>query len=431
MALVKGAHWGFYIYQLVYFLNPEHRWWSSSLPGLPYPLITSITLLLTYLIARKKYTYNNLSQLPYLKWAVLLILSYCLAYYFAVQPDKHHKFTIYYFQMLVIVAIAYKVLDTQQKLEWALLAYLVGAAYIGYEAYVVGRDEFGRVEGIGMVDAPESNGTAAAIAPAISILIFYFWKGGIKLKLATLIMGAFIVNGLVLINSRGAFLGAAISGIYFIFEMFKGKVQVKSQKLIAATFIILGLAAMTVVVDESFMNRMNTLSEVEDESKSGSHRYRLWLIALEMSPEYPFGTGAFGYQHLSPQYVPEALFFNNQKKKAVHSIWMQCLSEVGWIGFLSFIIIVLYCLRFLSKIKAKCVTENNTYNYYLAQALLSAFLGMLVASSFIDQFRVQIVYWMILFVTCYYNIIINNHAPGSSELTEDKGKQAATPKRPT
>lgn len=397
MALTNGSHFAFYIYQLVYFLNPENRWWSHSLPSFGYSMITSIMLLFTYFIASKKYTANKITKLPYFKWLILLIASFLIAYFFAILPEKHEKFTILFFKMLIVVGVAYKVLDSQQKLEWALLAYLIGAAYIGYEAYVVGRDQYGRVEGIGMVDAPESNGTAAAIAPTIALLIFYFWKGGLKLKIAITIMGAFIVNGLILINSRGAFLGAAVSGIFFMFEMFRGKVAVKYQKLIAITLVIIGLMGVATLVDESFMGRMNTLSEIEDESKSGSHRYRLWLIALDMSFEYPLGTGVFGYDALSPYYVPEELFIGGQKYKAVHSIWMQALSEVGWIGFISFLMIIFYCYRFLSEIKARSIKDNDSYNYYLAHALLSSFLGILVASSFINQFRVQTVYWMLLY----------------------------------
>ena len=222
LALTNGAHWAFYLYQLVYFLNPENRWWSNSLPSFGYSMSTVILLLFTYFKAYKKHTSNEILKLPYFKWLVLLVFSFVVAYFFAINPERHELFTIQFLKMLIVIGVAYKVLNTQQKLEWALLAYLIGAAYIGYEAYIVGRDQFGRVEGIGMVDVPESNGTAAAIAPTIPLLIFYFWKGGKKLKIATTIMGVFIVNGLVLLNSRGAFLGAAVSATYFMFEMFRG-----------------------------------------------------------------------------------------------------------------------------------------------------------------------------------------------------------------
>lgn len=416
MALAKGAHWAFYIYQFVYFLNPEDRWWSHSLPSFGYSMVTVIMLIFTYMIAYKKYTLNHLTKLPHFKWFIIIIICYVVVYQYAIVPEKHYRYTTDFFKMLIVIGLAYKVLDTQQKLEWALIAYLVGSTYIGYEAYVVGRDQWGRVEGIGMVDAPEANGTAAAIAPTVALLIFYFWKGGIKMKIATTLMGVFILNGLILINSRGAFLGAAVSGLYFMFEMFKGKIKFQYQKQVAFALILLGLIGISVLVDESFVDRMYTLTEVEDESKSGSHRYRLWLIAIDQTFEYPIGSGIFGFQYLSPAWVPEELFIGGQKRKAVHSIWMQGLTEIGWIGFAAFMLIIFYCFRFLSRIKKQCIQNNDLYNYYLAHALLSAYLGILVASTFIDQFRVQTVYWMFLFISCYYSImIINKNRSDESE----------------
>ena len=71
--------------------------------------------------------------------------------------------------------IAYKLVDTEKKMELAFLFYMIGAAYIGYEAMVVGRDSSGRVEGIVTVDSPDANTLAASIVPVLPLILYFAW----------------------------------------------------------------------------------------------------------------------------------------------------------------------------------------------------------------------------------------------------------------
>lgn len=412
LSLTNGAHWAFYVYQIIYFFNPDSRWWSPLVPSFPYSKVSVIFLLGMFFLSYSQYKRNLFSKVPQFKWSVLLLISFGLVYFYAVNQSLQLTAAIDYLKMFITIAVAYKILDTQKKIEGAYLAYLIGVTYIGYEAYVVGRDDTGRVEGIGMIDAPDGNNTAASMVPAIPLLIFYVWLGSTKMRLASLLMGAFTANGLVLINSRGAFLGVVVSAGLFLMGMFFSKVKVKFQKLLVIVFLIVGSFGVVVLVDDTFLERMNTLSEIEDESKSGSSRYRFWIIAVEMSKEYPFGTGAYGYDLLSPIYVPPELFDKGKVTRAVHSIWFQALSEVGWHGLFFFLMILLNCFLMLRKIKQKAKAEGNVYQYYLAHAILCSYIGLLVSSSFINQFRVQIIYWMIIFTTSLYSVyVLNDDSP--------------------
>lgn len=403
---IYGAHWAFYLYEVVYFVNPDNRWWSFYIPSLPYSRISVIILLLVFFYKYKEYQNNKFTQIPQFKWFVLLLLTYASVYFYALAQVRHEAALILLVKFFITLAVAYKVLDSKDKLEWALYAYIFGCAYIGYEALSVGRDGFGRVEGIGLIDAPDSNGASAAIAPVIPFLIYYFWLGSKKVKIAMTIAGALIVNGIILINSRGAFLGAAVGGLYFMWEMYVSEIKIKYQKLLVVLFLILGVLALFVVIDASFIDRMLTLTEVKDEAKSGSHRYHMWLATFDVMRDYPMGVGAFGYNVLSPQYVDAYLFQAGQTTKSVHSIWFQALYEVGWHGFFFFMMIVFTTLRMAYKTKVMCKKRNDLQQYYLAHALLCSYLGVLVASTFIDQFRVQMVYWLVLFIACFYSIVL-------------------------
>ena len=405
-ALMYGSHWAFYLFQIIYFFNPENRWWSSQIPSLPYSKITVYLLFFTFIINRKKFTTNKLIENPQFKWLVLILGIYCMTYLYAIAPDNHLEAMIDYIKMLIVLALAYKILDTQKKLEWSALVYIVGSAYIGYEAHLTGRDRFGRVEGIGLIDAPDSNGVSAALVASLPLMIYFVWWGNKKIKLAMIVLGPVIVNGLILINSRGAFLGCIVGVFSYIWVMMFARLKTKNQKLVVVGITLLGLSGALTLVDSTFLDRMLTLTQVEDERASGSHRYRMWLATFSLVTDYPLGVGASGYETLSPNYVPSYLFFKGGSMKSVHSIWFQALSEIGWIGGILFVVLIFSTLWSSSKTMKICKIENEANTFYFAQALFSAFVGTLVASSFINQFRVQIVYWCILFISCLYSIVV-------------------------
>ena len=220
------------------------------------------------------------------------------------------------------------------------------------------------------------------------------------------LFGAIIVNGLVLANSRGAFVGGGIASVYFVWEMLRSKFKVRYQRIITVFLILCGLISLSVVIDASFLERMSTLSDVSDGRKSGSSRVTFWILTFDVLKEYPFGTGASGYELLSPNYVPAEYFDRGKSVKAVHSIWFQALAEVSYIGFFFFMMIIYTTYRSLKQLRRHYWEIKDVYGYYFTHAILSSYIGVLVASSFINQFRTQIVYWLILFTACLFNIAI-------------------------
>jgi len=404
-ALFLGPTWAFYLYQLVYFFNPDSRWWGNYIPGLRYSFIVSFILLLSFYTRLKDYTHNRLLSVPQSKYFILILIVYALTYFVAVNPIPHEKALIALLKMFLVLYVAYKVIDTASKLDFALWSFIVGATYIGLEANRVGRNGNGRVEGIGTVDSPEANGTAAAISPTLVLLIFYLWQGANKkVKLLAVICGAIVANGVVLINSRGSFVGLVCGAGYFLLNMIFGGVQQDNQRATALLVILISLGGALYVTDDLFWDRMFTISS-DDDRKSGSHRTGMWLSSIDLVKDYPFGVGAYGFQTLSKNYVPEELFFYGQKTKSVHSSWFQALSEVGWFGFAIFLLLIASSFRQTHNLK-RTLKGNHDHNlYFKVLALESAFICYLGAASFVDLFRAEILYWLIMFIACLNNIV--------------------------
>lgn len=401
--LYSGAS-AFFVYQLVYFLNPDSRWWAAEIPGLSYSFIAAVLMLMALTLNYRRYSeLSPWREQPIFKWAIGIVVLYYLVGFIALRPDVHYQFSFNFLKLIIIIMVAYKLVNSRKLLDFALWAYVIGATYIGYLATSYGRNSGWRVEGIGMADAPDANDTAAALVPAGAILLYFFWMGSKKIKLACVVCGAFITNGLVLINSRGAFLGMVSSaGLYLLYMTFS-KYRRKGQRAIAIFTVILGISGGLYVTDDAFWQRMSTLQSVEDQETSGSSRVNYWLAALDMSTEYPLGTGVGGFNTMARFYVPTE-YLSGTMYKSVHSMWMQGLTEVGWLGLIFLLAMLLSLWRLSRKAKRWLLEQGENRDYFKLLALECALFGYLVAGTFINRFRAEILYWMIVLLAIAINV---------------------------
>lgn len=412
----------FFLYQIVYFLNPDNRWWSAQIPGISYSFVASVLMLAALGLGYRRYSeISPWKAQPVFKWMLLILVLYYVIGFYALSPEVHSRFTFNYLKLVIISLVAYKLVNTPKLLDIALWAYVIGATYIGYLATIRGRNSAGRVEGIGMADAPDANDTAAALVPAGAILLYFFWMGSKKVKMVCLLCGALIANGLVLINSRGAFLGIVVgAGLYLLFMVFSQH-RAKGQRAIAVFTVIIGLSGGLYVADDSFWERMGTLQNVEDQQASGSSRINFWFAALEMAKDHPAGMGVDGFNLLSSVYIdPELL--GESEFKSVHSMWMQGLTEVGWLGFIAFLLMLFSLFRLSRKAKRWVLENSASTEYFKLLALEAALLSYLVSGSFINRFRAEILYWMILLLAIGVNVYFLQKQTGGRGLSMRRGK---------
>lgn len=407
-ALFSAPIASFLVYQLVYFVNPDIRWWAAGIPGIPYSFISAITMLFVLGVRYKSLSATApWKKQPVFKWMLALLVMYILIINIAIVPDVHRKFTYDFVKLIVIIMVAYKLINTERALDACLWAYIIGATYIGYLAYSVGRNWQGRVEGIGMIDTGgDGNMTAAALAPALIILMYFAWLGNKKIKLISLFCGAFIANGIVLINSRGAFLGVVVGSIFFLSYMILSKFQQKGQRGTAVFIIIVALGGGLYVADEAFWSRMQTMENIDDGSKSGSHRVEFWMATFDVLKDYPLGVGIQGYIHLSENYLPEHYFYNRTTGKAVHSTWFQVLNEVGWLGLIFFIGILVSVYKAGRNSKKFLLYSAEYKIYFKILAMEGALITYLVSASFINRARAEVLFWLILFIISAFNIYV-------------------------
>jgi len=137
--------------------------------------------------------------------------------------------------------------------------------------------------------------------------------------------------------SRGGFVSCgALAFIYWLRS--KEKVRI----LIA---IALTAAIVLPILPEAFWDRMNTITTYEEvEESSALSRFHFWEVATHMARDNPvFGVGFNAYNYTYNQYD----FSDGQygTGRSVHSAWFGVLSELGYVGFGIYVLILLQSLR--------------------------------------------------------------------------------------
>ncbi|WP_448249768.1 O-antigen ligase family protein [Thalassotalea agariperforans] len=408
-ALFRNHVYAFVLYQLIYFFYPKNRWWGGMVPDLSYSFFSVLLMFLCLLIGFKQYKNNHPFKSREFKIIYVLLAYIWLLSFFAILPFWHNDALVNYVKMVITMSIAYCLVKDKFDLKLILHGYLIGAAYLSFMVYQVGRTSGSRVEGIGTVDSPEANGLATVIAPSLIFSFYFFWRNPSYIKkLFYLACIAFSANAIVLINSRASMLGIIGCFAIFFFRMYASKIRFKNQRFVVIAFIFSGLIGATQVIDDSFVERFNSIfsQKVDENKETGATRTVFWSAAMDMAKDYPLGVGARGFEYLAPQYIPENVATGKSRNKSVHSTWFEAISEFGYIGFSLLLLIIYACFRSMRQALKILKASKNTEDYYLVLAIFCALICYLITASFMNRYRAEILYWLFLFAACIYKVFV-------------------------
>jgi len=394
--------YGILLYQLNFFVDPHSRWWFGDLPDLRYSFLIMSLVLLGYLARLGQYRENRLGRLPQFKWLAALMAVVVVSYFWAVSPELHAEFSLRYCKVILFTVLAYKVVDTPQKVEKLLGVYLLGIFYLSFLAWQLGRTQGGRLEGIGCADTTDANGTAAVVVTALPLLVFYLLFGKkLWVRALSLLGCAFVMNSLILFNSRGSFLALICGGLYFTWFIFREKLG-RAIKMKVACGAIVAVGLFAYLADDTFLSRMETMSEPTEEGRSGASRITFWMTTFQMLEAHPLGAGARGFHLLSANYLPaESL---SRGVRAVHSTWFEALSEYGYHGLLLFLGYLGSTFLLMRRVRAVLREASDSYLVFQSIALESSLICLLAAGSFINFFYGELMYWLPMYMGVFANV---------------------------
>ncbi|WP_420933458.1 O-antigen ligase family protein [Alteromonas sp. A081] len=412
MSLRHGPILIFMVYQLDYFLNPQNKWWGNYLPFLGAQFYLVLTMLIVFFIGIGKYWPNKYFKHPQIAFMWLTIICFCAAYFNAPFVEYHISSMDAFLTIGVVTLLMVKLCAEQKHIYWIVNTYLFSAFLLAFYMYGWGRDTTGRLSGVGMVDAPDSNLVAAAIAPTIVIFIAKLIANKSLVTRGVYAVGlVFSLNSLILINSRGAFLGVVAGVSYFIFISFRNRTFTAKQKGTIFIGMMLFFGIFLRLADDTFINRMMTVQEqvtLNEEQETGSTRVFFWLATLEMAKDFPFGAGAGAFQFYAPNYLPEHVNTGSSRNRAVHSTWFETLSEAGILGLSFFCLMIFYTHTSFTRVRKYLWDIKDFLNSAVVLSISSGFLTFVVSMTFINRQRAEILYWFVALSCCCVNCYLTN-----------------------
>lgn len=352
LAFVRHPIYGVYFYLAASYVFPPGRWWGYIFGDLRWSLLAAV-------VAATAVVFNSSKLRPKPFWlgnAPALILSLYAVWMLMQVPwaqdiDLHLRGTMQFFKYLVAFWFVYRVVDSEESVRNLLLAHLLGCALLGLYAYYAGRSG-GRLDGVGGPGMDDANTlgmyfATGAVTGIGLVLLEAGWRRW--LSLGSLV---FILNGLILTNTRGALLG--LLGGALVLMLFKAREHRRMFWALAAVAVI----GTTLLVDDKFITRMSTITgavaENEEADDSALSRVALAAAQLEMFRDYPMGAGFRGTDTLSPKYLDRKwLSMGGEGGRSSHNTFLTTLVEQGIPGAVMYVWLTLWTLTALLRLRSR------------------------------------------------------------------------------
>lgn len=187
--------------------------------------------------------------------------------------------------------------------------------------------------------------------------------------------------GILLTQSRTAFLTFATSFMLFLFIISKKKLRFLLVSILIALIGLFILQYNHLNLDISIINRFRNLNL--------SGREDVWKVLIDsISENYIFGIG------FSTSY--EAILLENTNVKHTHNLYLKLISETGFIGFISFML--LWVVSIIAAIKQMLESKfnENKYIYAYILSILLSFLIHVLAEELLLRYNYIMFIWTYL-----------------------------------
>lgn len=423
LALTRGPFYGLLSYALVYFIPAQVsiNWWVVNLPFRRWSLLSSFILIVSFLLHRDKLIKRKFLSVIWL--FLFLILTLVITLTIAVDQDVafqyFHKLLTYSITIFFIT----RAIVSREQFRAFLLAIVVLTGTLGWKAFTSGKRINARLENVGTGDTFGSNEFGLLLGSVIPFVIPFLIRGKWYEKLICALVLPFLLNAMILTNSRGAFLAFGVSIAYtFIFIM---DAKIRKMALVAMFFAI---PAFLYLTDAQFVERFSDLwhgatqkssTYTEEDVSMGqlsSGRLEIWKYGLLMARDHPLGAGPNGFKELAHLYMPDEML--NYKKgskygkgiRAAHNSYLQVLVEQGSIGLLIWLALCFHTLYLLKKgtnemIKAE---KSNSFMGLTFIAFNISFMCILVGGMFGNRVFYEFFWWQVALSTVLFSLLHEN-----------------------
>jgi hypothetical protein len=368
LGFAKDPIFAIFSYLWIFYNDPQTSWWGADLPPLRYSLFAAAAALIA--ATRLPPSQKGASWIN--SGASKLLIAFTIWIWlqtaWAVNVPVHFDGVVLCTKYLILSYVVFRLTSSEKNISMFLWAHIVGCFLFGWRAHAM--NVAGRLETVGGPGVDDSNLLAAHLVTGLVIAGFMFIgiKGYLRwVAFATL---PFILNAIVLTQSRGGFLAlltAGISGWYL---------APKVHRKFVAGAGVLGIVLLLMLSNDAFWSRVSTIAGSNADTKEET-RVQIIGPQFHMFLDHPWGAGYRGNALLSPKYMPPELL-SNVGLRSAHNTFMAALVDQGAPG--AVLLLSLYGWAFFTLRRLK---KMDRQGLPLRLGVLRAGIGAALSSCFV------------------------------------------------
>jgi len=324
-------------------------------------------------------------------WLIVFTVWLWMQSLWALDLDRHLFMASLFSKYVLFYAVLYSCLTDLKTVRQFFIVHILGCFYWGFLAWQ--NPGSGRLENLGFGDVAGSAFASMHISTAMAFAGFAFLGASGIIRWIAFGSLPFMLNAIVLMATRGAFVGLIGGAITALF------VAPKAQRKMIVVSLGLGAVLLGMLAHDLFWERMATIAPPErgeEMEESAASRIDIALANLRMAIDYPMGAGHRGNDLLSPHYMPPSLLTpkNGELVRSAHNTLMAVLVDHGFLGLIvlcSFhLSIMLSLLRIRLRAPPTLGKEFAAYN----AALITALVIYWGNGQFVNITKAEVVIWI-------------------------------------
>lgn len=363
-------------------------------------LLAVLTIMLLALgrVPLRRYQRNGLTGLY-----LLLALHATLAYWFAYAGNPYNAHMYEYLIKGLLFAVVMPIFVRERMHFHAILIIIVLG--LGVHGVLNGLKSVASAGGHQMLGpsgtvVADRNHLSVALALVLPLLL-YLQTYAVNRLIRLGYLGALCVVVLAILagGSRGGFVAVSVVGMWLIITT--------RRKGLAIILVATALVGFMAFAPENIMERMSTIQDAEDDS-SFMGRVFAWRVSSAIALSNPIFGGGFhavqvqaiwdnfknssgllGFLHLEvPTYTA----------KAAHSIYFEVMGDLGFVGLVLFLAILMRAFWSRREIKRTATQLGETYQWArdMADMLMLAVLAYMVGGAAVSLGYFEVIYMIVM-----------------------------------
>lgn len=309
------------------------------------------------------------------------------------------------------------------RLLYLVLAFSLGALGLKFGLWGV---IHGGVRLTGGYGGSLSDNNLFALAMVVALPLCWYARSAVespKWKLMFLAFSVFTIPATILTHSRGAALSLALTVLFIVWHS-----RHRWATMVALAIL---LVPSTLLVKDSFMERMRTLSDYESDL-SAQNRLHYWRAAYRLTLDYPVvgvGFGGLAYVNKVGKYLPPDAY-----TQYAHNNYLQMSADSG-IPALLLLCILQFGQLLWFRSAGKKFKDKDPVMYAMTMGMSGALVGLSLGSVFLSRTYWETVYYLFALGAAFGPVIQQRlqtiaAAPAPAAVEEPAALPAVTPEPP-